>query len=435
MTPQNSFLILAPIRTGQIGAMRALLATMNSGPGAADPNNALIPFARFDNLHSARLVVLDDRTIGDPAEFYGIQLPDPPIYLAFMGDFDGDYDAFIDLLIEHATPGLCRIFSLCEDFSPSDLRGWILAHERRPSAYYCNWVGRTVRQTREEEQLRLALRRYLDRDPDLADSPARTVHHALRLLVEQDKAAGRLTLTPAAPTPLPWRLRHIFDWATLIVIVVGAVVTLPLTILPLLILAWKLRREENSAPEFAPRPDPRQAASLSVQEDYDFCNQFSAMGPWKPGWLRALIIPLVLRIIDLTAHTIYTRGRLTRIQTIHFARWVYLDNRKRVFFASDYDGSLESYNEDFINKVAIGLNLVFGNGVGYPRTAWLVAKGAKDEQLFKYFLRRHQVPTDVWYFAHAGLTAFDLRRNSEIRQVLEMPSPREQQVREWAALL
>ena len=50
MTPQSSFMILAPILPHRIGAMRALLATMNSGPGIADPANEMIPFGRFDNL-------------------------------------------------------------------------------------------------------------------------------------------------------------------------------------------------------------------------------------------------------------------------------------------------------------------------------------------------------------------------------------------------
>ena len=49
-------------------------------------------------------------------------------------------------------------------------------------------------------------------------------------------------------------------------------------------------------------------------------------------------------------------------------------------FASSYDGSLESYMDDFIDKVAWGLNAAFSNGVGYPKTNWLVADGATDEQ-------------------------------------------------------
>ena len=43
--------------------------------------------------------------------------------------------------------------------------------------------------------------------------------------------------------------------------------------------------------------------------------------------------------------------------------------------------------DDFIDKVAWGLNLVFCNGVGYPRTSWLVRGGARDELAFKDYLR------------------------------------------------
>ena len=47
--------------------------------------------------------------------------------------------------------------------------------------------------------------------------------------------------------------------------------------------------------------------------------------------------------------------------------------------------------DDFIDKVAWGLNVVFSNGVGYPRTRWLVLGGATDEQALQGFLRDHQV--------------------------------------------
>ena len=35
--------------------------------------------------------------------------------------------------------------------------------------------------------------------------------------------------------------------------------------------------------------------------------------------------------------------------------------------------------DDFINKVGWGLNLVFSNGVGWPRTDWLITRGARRE--------------------------------------------------------
>ena len=427
---------MATLPRNRVGAVRELLATMNLEPGVVDPDNALIPFRRFENLHFARFVVLDDQTTGDIEALYGIRRPDPPVYLAFLGDFDGSYEEFTAMLVKHAGPGLRRIFSLCDGFAPdADLHAWITAHEQRPVAYYCNWVGRTVQQTREEERLRRVLRDHLEQSPGLADSSPREIHQALRAFVQKETAAGRLKLTPPAATPLAWTLRHIFDWAALILLIVLGVLTLPLTIVPLLLLAWRLRSLENSDAELAPRPDPRWAAALAELEDRDVTNQFSVMGTLKPGWFRSAIVALVLAIVDLTARTIYSKGLLARIHTIHCARWVYLDNRARMYFASNYDGSLEAYMDDFINKVAFGLNVVFSNGVGYPHTEWLLLKGAKNEQKFKYHLRRHQLPTEVWYNAHAGLTAFDLHRNSTIRQGLEEASLNERQCREWVALL
>lgn len=450
MTPQSNFMVVAPLERGHFTAMRDLLASMNSQPGIANPENKLVPFARFENLHFARLVVLDDQTTGDINRLYGLKRPEPPTYFAFLGDFDGSYDAFMDQLVQHAGAGLRNIFSLCDGFSQdTDLRAWMIAHEQRPAAAYTNWVGRTVRQIREEERLRRSLLAYLEHSAELQSQAAPAVHQALRRFVNEETAAGRLTLTPAEPTPPGWALRHIFDWIALIVLILAAVVLLvllilsaigiiprlilPVIVIPVLLLLWRLRSLEKSDPEFAPRL-PEWDATLAALEDHDVTNQFSVMGSLKPGPFRTALEAVALWIVGLAARTIYTKGRLARVHTIHSARWVYLDNRERLFFASNYDGSLESYMDDFINTAGFGLNVVFGCGVDYPRTKWLLLKGASNEQVFKFVLRRHQLATEVWYNAHPGLTALDLRRNSLIREGLEKSSLTETEAREWITL-
>jgi hypothetical protein len=143
----------------------------------------------------------------------------------------------------------------------------------------------------------------------------------------------------------------------------------------------------------------------------------------------------VLSTVNYAARHIVRRGRLARVRTIHFARWVFLDDRKRMVFFSNYDGTVDSYMDDFINKAGFGLNSVFSNGIGYPRTNWLVRDGCADEQKYKDFLRRHTLPTQVWYKAYPGLTAVDLERNGRIRQGLESSSMSEQETREWLSLL
>jgi hypothetical protein len=107
------------------------------------------------------------------------------------------------------------------------------------------------------------------------------------------------------------------------------------------------------------------------------------------------------------------------VNTIHFASWTFLDDKRRLLFVSNYDGSREAYNDDFINKVAFGLNLSFSNGLGYPRTDWLIVGGAWHEQDFKWYLFHHQIPTQVWYSAFPGLTTYDMARNARLRLALE----------------
>jgi hypothetical protein len=122
------------------------------------------------------------------------------------------------------------------------------------------------------------------------------------------------------------------------------------------------------------------------------------------------------------------------VTTIHFAQWVVIDEGRRVLFMSNYDGSLSSYMDDFINKVAWGLNAVFSNGQSYPPTRWLVMDGANDEQAFKAFLQKHQIPTQVWYSAHKNSTAENLANNARIRAGLSGPGDPDA-VERWAQQL
>ena len=91
--------------------------------------------------------------------------------------------------------------------------------------------------------------------------------------------------------------------------------------------------------------------------------------------------------------------------------------------------------DDFINKVAWGLNLVFSNSVGYPSTRWLIKDGARQEQKYKYTLRRHQLRSEVWYKAYPGLTAYDLSLNSRIRQGAEVRQSSDAEIRQWLSLI
>jgi hypothetical protein len=393
----------------------------------------LVPFASLERLHFARFVILDLRTAEDILT-YGFAPNDWPKSLAFLGDCDGPVEDFLRQLVAVADHGLRRVFAHCRGFDePVDLVKWLQAHSKSPAANYINWIGRTVRQVREECALRDTLVSYIERhSSELSALDPRQVLYSLQKLVRAEVAAGRLMLSPPERTPLAWRARNLLH---LIGVPLILLLAAPLLLIYAPVFAYQLRCREKSDPEITPRPDAAHVRQLASLEDHDVTNQFSALGAVKPGWFRRWTVTFFIWILNYGARHVFNRGHLTRVKTIHFARWVFLDNNRLLFFASNYDGSLESYMDDFINKVAWGLNLVFSNGVGYPRSRWLIFGGAKDEQKFKNFIRRHQLPTEVWYNSHPGLTAFDLERNTKIRAGIERPAMNDEELRAWLKLL
>ncbi len=87
MIPQDSFIIVAPVDPVQLDKLRSLLKTMTFADrtGMADPDNPLVRFVDFDEIHFARFVVLADNTLNDRAAYP--QLPcGEPLYLCFMVD-------------------------------------------------------------------------------------------------------------------------------------------------------------------------------------------------------------------------------------------------------------------------------------------------------------------------------------------------------------
>jgi hypothetical protein len=421
-------MIVANIAPGQLGPLRTLLESMNRAPGVVDPDNPLFPFARFGRLHVARFLILQTLLEDDLTT-----LSEAPPRLVFLGDCDGPADTFIAEMAVVAGPQLRHIFGHCADFigEQDSLVNWMQRHDVKPAANYINWIGRTVTQVHEEEALHRALSGELRRlVREVGRNDSRAIRQQLLSFVERETAAGHLTLTPPAPTPVEWWLNNrLHKYGVPLLLLLLSPLFLLLS--PYLIL--RLRTLESRDPELVGRPPREHLQELSALEDQDVTNPFSAYGEVKPQTFRRYAVRFFLWLLDYSARHVYNRGYLTRVQTIHFARWVMLDNNRRLLFASNYDGSLESYMDDFINKVAWGLNLVFSNGAGYPSTRWLVKEGAEQEQKFKYFLKRRALPTQVWYKAYPGLTAFDLARNSRIREGVQVRQDNDAEVRQWLA--
>ncbi len=431
MTDQSTVTLFARIAPAKLDALRTLLATMTAAPGLADPHNAVIPFYQFQQIHMARFTILEALTNDDMRLHGRAPRPWPPT-LAFVADIDGPVDVFLAELCIRCDAGLRQIFSHCLGFRSTHphLLQWLHEHLEPAQATYTNWRGRTVLQVRQEQTLSATIRQAL---PDLMQQPANrnpnALRQQLRAHIEALQNNGEIELSAPQAAPIGRVLRR---WLHAIGIPLLLLALLPIALIVAIPWLIWLRYLERSDPENTERPSADHLDRLVAQEDLNVTNHFNVFGQVKPGLFRRLTIRALLCLLNYAAQHIYHRGYLTRIQTIHFARWVLMDKGRRVYFASNYDGSAESYMDDFINKVAWGLNLVFSNGIGYPRTRFLILGGAEYEQRYKATLRRNQLPSECWYKAYPGLTAVELARNARIRDGLFARHLSQRALRQWA---
>jgi len=416
MAHQRAVLVRAAISAGETAALDADLAVIRGDL----EGNELLPFGRLPDTHFARFVILPG------ADERGDSIPPTLIYASSV---DVSVEQHLRDLVGVAGEGLDRLFAHCEDYpAPADRSertriAYLRRHVIPTQAFYVNTVGRTVKQVRSEAQLRRCIEDFLDRQactPNRRAQPPTAIRDAIRAYVAGDPELN-WALKPAAGLSPISRLAERLRFAVLI----GAGVLLSPLLVPLALLALLFFRVEEwldtRRREVDHRLDSR--TDLALLEDHVAQNQFSAAGFVKPGPHRALAATFTLWLVNNIARHVYTKGDLGTVRplglngvdTIHFARWVSLDGGRRVMFMSNYDGSFESYMDDFINKVAWGLNGVFTHGVGYPPTRFLVFGGARDEQAFKAFLRQRQLPTAVWYSAYPELTAVNIANNAEIR--------------------
>jgi len=88
---------------------------------------------------------------------------------------------------------------------------------------------------------------------------------------------------------------------------------------------------------------------------------------------------------------------------------IFPDNGRRLMMVSDYDGSWESYIDEFAEMILSGLDAIWETARGYP------PDGAADLPAFKRFLRTHQVPAEVFFSAYPRETILNIANNARTR--------------------
>ena len=403
MPHQLGVTIRADVSADQVGPLRTWLAKSAQG-GAADGR---FGFARMGGLHFAKLFLLEEAADPDG--------PAIPASLVLMTEVDAPLRPHLTDLVDVGADGIDQAFGFCAGYpGPGSRRrarrAWLRRHLVRASAVYVNTVGRGLPQIRQEAHLRDTLEDYLDQH-DWGGRDPEDIRRELQAWVAGRDDLAWAMKPPARPS-LRFRVREAVH-----------AVGVPLVLLPLLpailvlLPPWVLllRRSERREQPVTGQPSLAHLDELASYEDHVTQNPFAVVGFIRPGLLRRLSLQAVMFATDYVVRHITTHADLAGIKTIHFARWVPLDGWRRMTFASNYDGAVEAYNDDFIDEVWWGMNATFGNGAAYPPTRWVFWGGATYEQQFKNTLRIQQVPVPVWYTAYPRLSAVNIENNAQIR--------------------
>lgn len=412
MNKQEAVTVYAPIDPERLPRLKEVLKHIRHDV----EKNDLFPFQEIQFLHFSRFIILN--------EVKDLEGEVIPAQLVFMANVDIPPKQFLEHLLNQINSGVDAVFECCCNYPEQGQRSdktrleFLTSHLIPYNGFYVNTIGRPVSQIRQEAKLHQAIEQFLNQK-NWSTENAPEIRTAIQDFVFHEPSLD-WAKSPAKPLPLWWRLKEkirLISLATLLFL--AGLVFWPIIVIWILML--RLREQEDPVDKI--RPSTERLNTLRSFEDTFAHNQFSAVGFVKPGRLRRITIRVVLALAQISFRHIFNKGDLATIKllglngvdTIHFARWVAVDNNRRLIFASNYDGSLESYMGDFIDKVAWGLNIVFTNGRGYPRTRWIIHEGAEDELAFKNYLRNHQVFTEVWYSPYPQLTAVNISNNAAIR--------------------
>ncbi len=178
----------------------------------------------------------------------------------------------------------------------------------------------------------------------------------------------------------------------------------------------QFRRLENTDVPGTAVPQKSAMEAVLRQESKYKLNHLFAVSRIKNGWLRRLTLRLGFKFAETIALYFSSPGRLANLGTIHFARWFV--HKGEVVFLSNYDGSWESYLEDFVQRAHQGVTGVWSNTEEFPRSANLISGGATDSDRFRLWARRQQRPTLFWYCAYPSVPMSRVRANAAICQGL-----------------
>jgi hypothetical protein len=383
---QGALTVLIPIHPEKEEQLREYLKNSTNSINQYFINSATTHFARF--------VILHDKP-------QGIDQP----YLLFSSTYDGNFEDYINELVrltKSEAPDadvLNAIFEHCQGYTPSIsrnaklFRNFIHQHVVSSNAFFMAYWDKSVSEIKASKALYDELGQALE-NPFFRKA----------LSPDCDRSDLLQSIKPQKPSSLKTSF-------------------LTLKFEEFLEKYWVKIRPVQNDPSYHLQPNPTQLArrhESKVIEDRIAQNQFLTLHAIHPGFLgiNVLILKVILWLAAGRAKK--AKGNLSGIPTIHSLRWVIIpsgimSDRPYLLFESNYNGSWDSYVDDFVQYASLRMNLIWGKCQDY------LSQGSKDTEWFKQHIRNYLFPAQAYYSAYPDLTVRNILTCLRVAEIVKTP--------------
>ena len=150
---------------------------------------------------------------------------------------------------------------------------------------------------------------------------------------------------------------------------------------------------------------PEPTAQMGPGQTDGQAHEFTIILPLKPGGAD--------RTREFLKQRFWTdEARATRdaMGTLHDLRVVFIDNDTRMLFATVFDGTWDSYIDDFASKMPDQLDALFAEVDGYP--------GVHDPNI-KDYITKNQITAEAFYSAYPNATVRQIRKGQRVLNAWE----------------
>lgn len=379
---QNALTIIVPVQPDKVAELEEYLNQQET----LATDHPQLRLRDSPSTHFARFVLLDRHQ--------------PAPRLLFSSNHDGTFPEYVRELVERIGPALEDVFSKCVDYpvgSAQDPNRWetfaayLDEHSYASQAFFAAYSGDTVGTVLKSIRVRQTVDELLNRDE--AEDWLKKIGNSLNGDAPSATARAAVEAPEAAPPACGAGANDV-------------------AVHRLSFLAWLIERLAG-VQHGADSPNRRIATQpeLSRIEDLMVQNQMTVIVPVKPCLQSRLLLRLVLWAVNKKAQG--ARGSLAGLTSIHFARWVLMDDGRNLLFESNYDGSWENYIDDFVDYASTGMNAIWANCVDFP------LGGCRDIEWFKQYIRENQIPAQVFYSAYPQWTVRNILTDLQVGRAAE----------------